>query len=217
MPTSSTDALDKPRRGLPAAERRTQILAAALEVFTEYGASGTTAKVIAERAGITEAFLYRRFSSVEEIHRLAVSEPLERMIDRLLADTGEMVARGDVGRVDLLQHVHELFLEWMVELAPLLVAALDSKAGQDLYSNLLLPKLRDSYRTVIGDVSGWPAESYELDLAAHAMVGMHLGIALENFLQRKEIDIPETARQLNLMFASGLPAATKLARSKKKG
>jgi len=52
----------KPARPrLPSGDRRSQILAAALEVFAERGFHGARTRELAERAGVSEALLFRHF------------------------------------------------------------------------------------------------------------------------------------------------------------
>src|ERR1700740_3253354 len=102
------------RQRLRKADRRAQIIAGAREVFVEQGAHATRSREIAERAGITEAYLYRHFKSKDEIFQLAIEDPLKELISRLRAETRELAAREDVDRAGILLRSHELFLECMV-------------------------------------------------------------------------------------------------------
>ena len=56
---------------MTAAERETggQILAAAAELFAERGYKGTTTRAIAERAGVNEVTIFRRFQNKQGILR----------------------------------------------------------------------------------------------------------------------------------------------------
>ncbi len=58
--------MSKPTR-LSAEKRRESIIAAALPLFAYHGFNGTTTKQIAEKAGISEALLYRHFPSKEHL------------------------------------------------------------------------------------------------------------------------------------------------------
>lgn len=58
----------KPHLRVTGPARREQILAAAAELFSERGFRGTTTRLIAERAGIHEALLFRHFPSKEDLY-----------------------------------------------------------------------------------------------------------------------------------------------------
>jgi AcrR family transcriptional regulator len=55
-----------------------RLLRAAFEVFTESGYSGATTAVIAARAEVTEAQLFRYFNSKAELFRAAIFQPLNQ-------------------------------------------------------------------------------------------------------------------------------------------
>lgn len=50
-------------------ERREQILQTAIELFSKNGFSGTTTKKIAKEAGVSEAMVFRHFSSKDELYK----------------------------------------------------------------------------------------------------------------------------------------------------
>lgn len=56
-----------PRRRLPPAERRTQIIDAARALFAESGLDGVSMRNIARRVGITQAAIYQHFEDKEAI------------------------------------------------------------------------------------------------------------------------------------------------------
>lgn len=53
---------------LPAADRREQIIGAALELFARNGYRGTTTREIAQRAQVNEAILFRHFPRKEDLY-----------------------------------------------------------------------------------------------------------------------------------------------------
>src|SRR5262245_26654255 len=76
------------RGRLPASDRRTQILAAALEVFAEQGFHGTRTRELAQRAGVSEALVFRHFPTKEAliraiIERVAMPERVRDLETRL--------------------------------------------------------------------------------------------------------------------------------------
>lgn len=56
------------KRRLKAPERRIQLLQIAKELFSERGFENTTAKEIAEAAGVTEAIVFRHFGSKQDLY-----------------------------------------------------------------------------------------------------------------------------------------------------
>jgi TetR/AcrR family transcriptional regulator len=192
---------DAPPRRLPARERKAQIVAAAREVFVEQGLQGTRTRDIADRAGITEAYLYRHFHSKDELHTLAIEAPLEELVERLRVDTRELSDRDDVSRADVLLHCHELMLGCMIEIAPLVVGTLarDSPGSHGLYADYLFPNLRDILEMIIPDITGFPVDAFEVDFFVEAMIGVHLTIALQHLLEGEQVDVPYTARQITAM------------------
>lgn len=188
------------------AQRREQILEAAREVFGESGVSGTRVRSIADRAGISEPFLYRIFHSKDEIFDLAVLEPLDSFTSQLQTETHSLALRSDISRDEVLERFHALFLAYIVDVAPLLSAAIfsDPAGGPKFYTDTLFPRLREVIVTVIPDVTGFAPESLDVDLLVQALLGIYLGIALENMLAEEPLDIEHTASQLARMFAPGL-------------
>ena len=77
-----------PRKRLSAEERKRSILEAARQEFTATGdVAGTTTKMIARRAGVSEAIIYRHWESKEDLYLEAVVEPLREIV----AQTAEAV------------------------------------------------------------------------------------------------------------------------------
>src|ERR671936_1737727 len=70
---------------LPAAERRSAIIEAALRVFSEGSYAGATTAEIAREAGVSEPLLYRHFSSKRELYFACLDEAWRRIRSRLEA------------------------------------------------------------------------------------------------------------------------------------
>lgn len=64
---------------LSAEERKQQIVASAITLFSTQGLNGTTTRQIAEAAGITEAVIYKHFKGKDELYQ----EALKSMINAL--------------------------------------------------------------------------------------------------------------------------------------
>lgn len=109
MANTTTDIVASVRR-----PRRTpafimeRILTAASDEFTERGFASATTLAIARRADVTEAQLFRYFSSKSDLFREAVFKPLDRHFsefnERMLKDAGAAGSHEEnVGR-----YIHEL-------------------------------------------------------------------------------------------------------------
>jgi AcrR family transcriptional regulator len=71
-PNTRTSPRPKPR--LKAHDRRSQILAAALEVVAEHGFHGTPTRELARRAGVSEALVFRHFPTKEDLIRAILAD-----------------------------------------------------------------------------------------------------------------------------------------------
>lgn len=92
MTTPSTDV---PRWRRRPSERPTEILEAALTVFTERGLAGARMEDIAAAAGISKGTLYLYFSGKEELFQEAIREKVAQTLEGLAsaAPPGEPVQR----------------------------------------------------------------------------------------------------------------------------
>jgi AcrR family transcriptional regulator len=70
----------RPKKRLPANERRQSILDAALTVLSAEGYAGTTTARVAQHVGISEPILYRHFSSKRALLRALLDEIITRML-----------------------------------------------------------------------------------------------------------------------------------------
>lgn len=83
-PAAAAEPRPRSRR-LPADERRAELLAAAVRVFSREGFHGATTRAIAREAGVAEALLYRYFSDKKELFVCAVRETSARLVQGLRA------------------------------------------------------------------------------------------------------------------------------------
>jgi AcrR family transcriptional regulator len=75
------------RRRMAAADRREQILAAALEVFAAGGYHETTLDAVAGRAAVSKALIYEHFSSKRELHTALLTRYERDLLERVTAAT----------------------------------------------------------------------------------------------------------------------------------
>lgn len=203
---------DPPRRRMSPDDRRAQIIASARAVFLENGFAGTRVRDIAARAGVTENLVYLRFATKDEIYQAAVTEPLERLVDRLVAETGKVSEGADGTRQEKFEQFHKALLSSMLELAPLLAVALFSvpETGRAYYSDVALPRFTEAITEVISDVTGWDADELALDVLVEGTIGLHFGLALGNLFGTRQPDVDQLAHELALLFGNGITSRRQL-------
>jgi AcrR family transcriptional regulator len=179
-------ATPPPRRRLTADARRNLILKAARRAFTETGdMSGTTIRVIAEKAGISEGLIYRHFESKEQLYIEAVVVPLREVVDKLVA-AAEVVDRDQPPtrerRLSTLQEFYGELVATLEDVLPLLGLVLfgDPKVARRFYRNdfaAAMDRLADAWRSVEGR---YGFEAQAPDISVRAVTGMALMVALES-------------------------------------
>jgi AcrR family transcriptional regulator len=77
---------------LPAAERRRELVDAALRVFSEGSYAGATTAEIAREAGVSEPILYRHFASKRDLYVACLDDAWRRIRERIEASIAEQGA-----------------------------------------------------------------------------------------------------------------------------
>lgn len=183
------------------------ILAAARDVFVENGSAGGRMRQIADRVGITEAYLYRHFASKDELFEAAVYEPMEQILDKL-GDQVEALRAGPppTGR-ELLRRANEIMLEFMVEVVPYLGVTLfsDLAVGNTLYSTRIYPRVSAPMIGLLAALDGWPPPDIPTETVVNVMWGLNYGIALDAIMRGLEVDVAKTAERVTRLYTLGLP------------
>lgn len=187
MGTATAEDRDPPvRRRLTAEARKASILEAARRAFIENGdATGTTIRVIAERAGISEGVIYRHFDSKDQLFIEAVVEPLSTAVDALVAATA-VVDRDEPltpeRRVETMQAFYRRLTTALDDVLPLLGLVLfgDPEIARRFYRDsfsVAMDRLGVAWQEA-GARYGRDLES--TDVSARAVMGMALIVALES-------------------------------------
>jgi AcrR family transcriptional regulator len=217
----------QPRKRLTAAARRQMILDAARDVFLESGLNGARLRDIADRVGITEAYLYRHFASKTDLYEAAVHEPVRQATEAFTQRLESLVgpspgARGCPPEVtmtglELVRRINEIMLEFMLEAVPYLGVALfsDVASGGSFYRSKIYPRVHEPVRFLLRSIKGWPAPGIDPDLVVNSMWGLNYGIALDSLLREREageaperggtVDVARTAERVTRLYAVGIP------------
>lgn len=202
------DEDEQPRRKRLSAEaRRRLIIDAARDVFLENGEAGARLRDIADRAGITEAYLYRYFTSKAELYHAAVFEPVEQIIDEFEAALDELTATNGITAAELVHRLNEIMLGFMVAAVPYLGVALfsDLAVENSFYKTTLRPRVYDRTRDVIAAIKGWPDKRVDLTVVNDSMWSLNYGVALDGLLRGVSIDVPRAAKRVTQLYVLGIP------------
>ena len=201
------DAARRPRRYLPAAERRKSIIAAAQQVFAEANLKGARTRDIAKAADVNQATIFEHFESKEDLFQAAVVQPLIDAMRGMHArkeiyESAE--SPDDMARLALesaTRHVAD-----MNAIFPLFTAALfsDPDLGRQLYREHIAPLIRAR-----GEIlDGITREGLDLDFVGLANFGMLFAIALDRHFGGDQgavaqADLPHVAKQFTRMSTGG--------------
>lgn len=88
-----TTAAPARRSRLPTAERKEQIVTAAMRCFAERGFEGTTTRMLARAAGVSEGLIFRHFPTKRSLYRAIIARRIEEPAGGLMP--AEPAERGD--------------------------------------------------------------------------------------------------------------------------
>jgi AcrR family transcriptional regulator len=198
---------DQPRKRLTAAARRQMILDAARDVFLESGLNGARLRDIADRVGITEAYLYRHFASKTDLYEAAVHEPVRQATEAFSQRLEALVGAEPMTGLELVRRINEFMLEFMLEAVPYLGVALfsDVASGGSFYQSKIYPRVHEPVRFLLRSIKGWPAPGIDPDLVVNSMWGLNYGIALDTLLRGGTVDVAKTAERVTRLYAVGIP------------
>jgi AcrR family transcriptional regulator len=198
-----TEPKTERRARRPSTERREEILDAARRVFLMSGYAGATVREIAAAADVNDAVLYRSFSTKEQMFEEAIAAPLEEAVNAAFRS-----APGDPEVRAVSEAFVQDLLEAMRDIAPLLMVVLgDAERGATFYRQRFQPALSRLREIIDTNLPMWSHRDFDPDLAAMAVVGMCLFIALHNRFGDTPTDEPhQIAPELLSIVWDGLRA-----------
>ena len=187
---------------MPAAERREQLLAVALDVFSREGFHETSMNDVADAAGITKPVLYQHFESKRELYLAVIEEAGRRMIEAIgheslaTADERERTRRGFAA-----------YFRWVSD---------DHDAFQVLFASGSRrdPEFNEVVRGFTAQIADLiePLITADIDpdhrrTLAYAIVGMTEGVSRRLIETGDDFDPDLVARQVSDLAWAGLRAA----------
>ena len=122
------------RKRRPSEEVHRLILDAARTLFAEKGYEGASTREVAERAGVYEPMVYRRFGSKAELFEAAVLAPFNDVISSYLASwesQGEAPATVEELTRQFVEPLYDLLSEHRGLVLALISAGIDTDSGRD--------------------------------------------------------------------------------------
>jgi AcrR family transcriptional regulator len=202
-------APSRPRRRATGKARREQILLEAMECFAENGFRGTTTRLLAKRVGITEAALYRYFSSKESLYQAIVDRKMRE--PELVAFLAPAAERRDDRAVfgGLARELFRRIEEDPAFLRILFFTALENHALSEPFFASRVRRLREFVAGYVAlRVEEGAFRSVEPALAARAFLGMifdHMNVRI--IFHQKETyqqTLDEVADTFTSIFLGGV-------------
>jgi len=183
------------RRRVPAAERREELIAAAVHEFARGGLHGTTVDSIARRVGVAQPYVFSLFPTKRELFLAALERSFERLADtfrRAALDYNE--GRGPEDVEDVLQAMGRAYLELLSGDRDYLMLQHQSYAACD--DELVRERVKHCYAEVLElarSLSGAEPERLD-DFIRH---GMTLNVAAALGVEDLSISCPWVQAELH--------------------
>ncbi|NGY06996.1 TetR/AcrR family transcriptional regulator [Solimonas terrae] len=189
------------RKRLRRAEREDAILAAAREVFLQHGLAGARSKTIAERAAITEAFMFRLFATKEEIYEAAVLVPVTLGLTEL-AEGASQIVDGETDAA-FLERLNRIASAFFSEYGRLCIVALFAELGegQKFYRRSVAPKLV-RLRTILGERFDVGEDPDGAEILRRVITGANWGLSFGPRWPRHDPD--DIVAILTRLFTAGM-------------
>jgi AcrR family transcriptional regulator len=196
------------RRYLTASERRVEILAAARTVFAAQGFEGARMREIADEANANVATLFQHFDSKKSLFSAAVLEPLERFV-ALHHDNARLFSAADPEqRWPSAIETYKIRLELMVEIFPILTAALFAShdRGREFYETVLYPKLLQLGAFTLIGIPDIEQHGIDPMLLTLGMFGMDFMLVMDGHFRNVRPDLAAAASLFVTMVRARLAA-----------
>jgi len=184
-----------PRRRLPAASRRRQLLEVALDTFATSGLDATTMEDIATTAGVTKPLLYQHFKSKRALFLELLDDVVVRIVEALTAAAN--AAPGPRQQVDA---GFSAYFHFVVHNENAVRLLLDSTLPHDEELASAMRRVDDTFAQAIGPMINADIDQGHQRILAAAVVGMAEGVTrdwLRSQNERSTSDGPSSIEALD--------------------
>jgi AcrR family transcriptional regulator len=166
---------EPPRRRVPAAQRREELIAAAVHEFARGGLHGTAVERVARAVGVAQPYVFSLFSNKRELFLAAVERSFQVIADMFITAADEFrEGRAPQGCADALDAMGYAYTELLLSDRDLLMLQHQCYAACD--DEVVRTRVRHGYAQLVdlaGRLSGAEAERID-DFFRH---GMALNVA----------------------------------------
>jgi AcrR family transcriptional regulator len=183
------------RRRIPAAERREELISAAVIEFAKGGLHGTPVERIARRVGVAQPYVFSLFPTKRELFLAALERGFERLADTFKrAATDYREGRGPEGCEDAMQAMGMAYKELLASDRDYLMLQHQSYAACE--DELVRARVRHRYAQLVDlvrELSGAEPELVD-DFIRH---GMALNVAAALGVEELSVDCPWIQAELH--------------------
>ena len=187
---------------MPAAERREQLLAVALDVFAGEGYHQTSMNQIAEAAGITKPVLYQHFVSKRELYLALIEEAGERLLQIITAPS--ITETNGRRRVEL---GFLAYFQWVYDDHDSFQLLFGGGSRRDAEFTEAAGKFQSLVADAIEPLITADIDTEHRRTLAHAIVGLAEGVSRRLIRLGNDFDPELIARQVSELAWAGLRAA----------
>jgi len=187
---------------MPAAERREQLLAVALDVFAGEGYHQTSMNQIAEAAGITKPVLYQHFVSKRELYLALIEEAGERLLQIITAPS--ITETNGRRRVEL---GFLAYFQWVYDDHDSFQLLFGGGSRRDAEFSEAAGKFQSRVADAIEPLITADIDTEHRRTLAHAIVGLAEGVSRRLIRLGNDFDPELIARQVSELAWAGLRAA----------
>ena len=200
------------KKRVDGAKRRELIVDAARQAFLAYGYSGARTRDIADRAGVTEALLYRHFASKQELFEEAIVAPLEQWTASAAGYVALTIGALDEERREIARAANAELLRATVEIMPLLGVVLfcSPEDGRDFYMERFMPFIERSVKETAAYGKGWMRPDVDPGILCRCGIGLYMLYAMEAHFRGAIADIERIATQFVDIIFDGIAPPTKV-------